>query len=81
VLMHQTVIGQEALKQMEMAGEYPDIVIGCAGGGSNYAGIAFPFMREKLAGNKNTKFIAAEPEACPSLTKGEYRTTSGTQPA
>ncbi|MBI5285693.1 MAG: pyridoxal-phosphate dependent enzyme, partial [Chloroflexi bacterium] len=65
--------GQEALKQMEMAGEYPDIVIGCAGGGSNYAGIAFPFMREKLAGNKNTKFIAAEPEACPSLTKGEYR--------
>ncbi len=73
VLMHQTVIGQEAMKQMEMAGEYPDVVIGCAGGGSNYAGMAFPFMREKLAGKKNTKFIAAEPEACPSLTKGEYR--------
>lgn len=73
VLMHQTVIGQEALRQMEMAGEYPDIVIGCAGGGSNYAGIAFPFMRENLAGNKKTRFIAVEPEACPSLTKGEYR--------
>jgi tryptophan synthase beta chain len=73
VLMHQTVIGQEALKQMELAGEYPDVVIGCAGGGSNYAGISFPFMREKLGGKKNTKFIAAEPEACPSLTKGEYR--------
>jgi tryptophan synthase beta chain len=73
VLMHQTVIGQEAMKQMEMAGEYPDIVIGCAGGGSNFAGLAFPFMREKLAGKKDTRFIAAEPEACPSLTKGEYR--------
>ena len=73
VLMHQTVIGQEALKQMEMAGEYPDVVIGCAGGGSNYAGMAFPFMREKLTGGKKTRFIAVEPEACPSLTKGEYR--------
>jgi len=73
VLMHQTVIGQEALKQMEMAGEYPDTVIGCAGGGSNFAGMAFPFMREKLGGGKQTTFIAAEPEACPSLTKGEYR--------
>jgi tryptophan synthase beta chain len=73
VLMHQTVIGQESMKQMEMAGEYPDVVIGCAGGGSNYAGMAFPFMREKLSGAKNTKFIAVEPEACPSLTKGEYR--------
>jgi len=73
VLMHQTVVGQEAMKQMEMAGEYPDVVIGCAGGGSNYAGLAFPFMREKLAGAKKTRFIAAEPEACPSLTKGEYR--------
>lgn len=73
VLMHQTVIGQEALRQMEMAGEYPDVVIGCAGGGSNLAGIAFPFMRDKLAGNKKTRFIAVEPEACPSLTKGEYR--------
>jgi len=73
VLMHQTVIGQEAMKQMEMAGEYPDVVIGCAGGGSNYAGLAFPFMRDKLSGAKKTTFIAAEPEACPSLTKGEYR--------
>ena len=73
VLMHQTVIGQEALKQMEMAGEYPDVVIGCAGGGSNFAGMAFPFMREKLVGGKKTRFVAAEPEACPSLTKGEFR--------
>jgi tryptophan synthase beta chain len=73
VLLHQTVIGQEALKQMEMAGEYPDVVIGCAGGGSNYAGLAFPFMRDCLHGKKDTRFIAAEPEACPSLTKGEYR--------
>ncbi len=84
VLMHQTVIGQEALKQMEMAGEYPDIVIGCAGGGSNFAGLAFPFMREKLVDGKKTTFIAAEPEACPSLTKGEYRydfgDTAGTTP-
>jgi tryptophan synthase beta chain len=73
VLMHQTVIGQEALRQMELAGEYPDVVIGCAGGGSNYAGIAFPFMREKIVDGKKTRFIAVEPEACPSLTKGEYR--------
>jgi len=73
VLMHQTVIGQEALKAMEMAGEYPDVVIGCAGGGSNYAGLAFPFMREKIVSGKKTRFIAAEPAACPSLTKGEYR--------
>jgi len=73
VLLHQTIIGQEAMKQMEMAGEYPEVVIGCAGGGSNYAGLVFPFMRDKLANGKKTKFIAAEPEACPSLTKGEYR--------
>ena len=73
VLMHQTVIGQEALKQMEMAGEYPDVVIGCAGGGSNYAGMVFPFMRDKLTGGKKTRFVAVEPAACPSLTKGEYR--------
>jgi tryptophan synthase beta chain len=73
VLMHQTVIGQESLKQMELAGEYPDVVIGCAGGGSNFAGLAFPFMREKLVEGKPTRFIAAEPEACPSLTRGEYR--------
>ena len=84
VLLHQTVIGQEAIKQMEMAGEYPDIVIGCAGGGSNYAGIAFPFMRDKLVEGRKTRFIAVEPEACPSLTKGEYRydfgDTAGTTP-
>ena len=73
VLMHQTVIGQEAIKQMELAGEYPDVVIGCAGGGSNLAGIAFPFMREKIVEGRKTRFIAVEPEACPSLTKGEYR--------
>ncbi|HEX5478083.1 MAG TPA: TrpB-like pyridoxal phosphate-dependent enzyme [Dehalococcoidia bacterium] len=84
VLLHQTVIGQEAIKQMEIAGEYPDIVIGCAGGGSNYAGIAFPFMRDKLVEGRKTRFIAVEPEACPSLTKGEYRydfgDTAGTTP-
>lgn len=72
VLMHQTVIGQEALKQMELAGEYPDIVVGCAGGGSNFGGIAFPFVREKLKEGKNTRIIACEPAACPSLTKGVY---------
>src|SRR5581483_4665749 len=72
VLLHQTVVGEEAMKQMEMAGEYPDVVIGCVGGGSNYGGIAFPFMRERLVGGKKTRFVAAEPESCPSLTKGEY---------
>ena len=73
VLLHQTVIGQEAIKQMEMAGEYPDIVIGCAGGGSNAAGLMFPFLKEKLDGKRDTRFIAVEPSSCPSLTKGEYR--------
>lgn len=73
VLLHQTVVGQEAMRQMEMAGEYPDVVIGCTGGGSNYAGLAFPFMRQKLDGSRRTRFVAAEPESCPSLTKGEYR--------
>ena len=73
VLMHQTVIGEEALQQMELAGEYPDVVIGCVGGGSNYAGIAFPFMRERLTADRRTRFVAVEPAACPSLTKGEYR--------
>ena len=84
VLLHQTVIGQEAIKQMEMAGEYPDVVIGCAGGGSNAAGLIFPFLREKLDGKKNTRFLAVEPASCPSLTKGEYRydfgDTAGTTP-
>jgi tryptophan synthase beta chain len=73
VLLHQTVVGQEALKQMEQAGDEPDIVIGCIGGGSNYAGLAFPFVRRKLVEGATTRFIAAEPEACPSLTRGEYR--------
>jgi tryptophan synthase beta chain len=72
VLLHQTVIGEESLKQMEMAGEYPDVVIGCVGGGSNYAGIAMPFMRDRLTAGKKTRFVAAEPEACPSITKGTY---------
>ncbi|MDP3766782.1 MAG: TrpB-like pyridoxal phosphate-dependent enzyme, partial [Dehalococcoidia bacterium] len=73
VLMHQTVVGEEALKQMELAGEYPDVVIGCVGGGSNYAGLAFPFVRRRLLEGAKTRFIAAEPEACPTLTRGEYR--------
>ena len=72
VLLHQTVIGQEALKQMEIAGEYPDVVIGCVGGGSNFAGLAFPFVGERLRAGKQTRILAAEPEACPSLTKGRY---------
>lgn len=70
VSLHQTVIGLEAEKQMEMAGEYPDIVIGCFGGGSNFSGIAFPFMRHNLSGDRSTRFIAAEPASCPKLTRG-----------
>jgi tryptophan synthase beta chain len=72
VLLHQTVIGQEALVQMEMAGDYPDLVIGCTGGGSNFAGIAFPFLGAKLRGERDVKIIAVEPAACPTLTRGEY---------
>lgn len=72
VLLHQTVIGQEALKQMEKAGEYPDVVIGCVGGGSNFAGLAFPFIGEKLRKGLKTRILTAEPEACPTLTKGVY---------
>jgi len=72
VLTHQTVIGQEAIKQLELAGEYPDVVIGCAGGGSNFAGIALPFLPDKISGKKNTRFLAVEPAACPSLTRGVY---------
>ena len=71
VLLHQTVIGQEAKKQMEKVDAYPDVVVGCVGGGSNCGGIAFPFMQDRLAGKK-VQFIAAEPAACPSLTKGVY---------
>ena len=73
VLLHQTIIGQEALKQMEQAGEEPDVVVGCVGGGSNFSGIAFPFLRRRLAKGAKTRFVAVEPEACPSLTRGEYR--------
>jgi tryptophan synthase beta chain len=73
VLLHQTVIGQETMMQMERAGEYPDTVIGCVGGGSNFAGIAIPFMRAKLREGRNTSFIACEPSACPTLTRGAYR--------
>ncbi|MDP6606917.1 MAG: TrpB-like pyridoxal phosphate-dependent enzyme [Dehalococcoidia bacterium] len=72
VLMHQTVIGQEAMLQMEMAGEEPDVVIGCVGGGSNYAGLAFPFMRARLAEGAGTRFVATEPTSCPTLTQGTY---------
>lgn len=73
VSLHQTVIGLEAEKQMEMADEYPDIVIGCFGGGSNFSGISFPFLRHKIKGNKTTRFIAAEPASCPKLTKGKFQ--------
>lgn len=74
VLMHQTIIGLEVKKQMEKTRDYPDILIGCCGGGSNFAGFAFPFFADKLSGKKNkTRFIGVEPESCPSLTKGEYR--------
>ncbi|MEA2557574.1 MAG: tryptophan synthase beta chain [Actinomycetota bacterium] len=72
VLLHQSVIGLEAQKQMAMAGEEPDVVIGCVGGGSNFAGIAYPFMAERLRGNKGTRFVATEPAACPTLTKGVF---------
>ena len=72
VLMHQTVIGEEALKQMDLAGEYPDVVIGCVGGGSNFAGIAYPFLRQNLKDGQRTRLLAVEPTATPSLTKGAY---------
>ena len=72
VLLHQTVIGQEALEQFEMAGEYPDVLVGCTGGGSNFAGFTFPFIHKNLTEGKNTQIIAVEPSASPSLTKGVY---------
>lgn len=72
VALHQTIIGLEAEKQMAMAGEYPDVVIACFGGGSNFGGISFPFMRHKISGAKQTRFIAAEPSACPKLTHGKF---------
>jgi tryptophan synthase beta chain len=71
VCLHQTVLGLEAKKQMEIAGEYPDVVIGCVGGGSNFAGIAFPFVADKAAG-KSVRLLGAEPASCPTLTKGSY---------
>ncbi|MBQ3624604.1 TrpB-like pyridoxal phosphate-dependent enzyme [Prevotella sp. Rep29] len=73
VALHQSIIGLEAEKQMEMAGEYPDTVIACFGGGSNFGGIAFPFMRHNILDGRTTKFIAAEPNSCPKLTRGEFR--------
>ena len=72
VLLHQSVIGQEALKQMDLAGEYPDVVIGCVGGGSNFGGIAYPFLQQNLTNGKRTRLLAVEPKATPSLTKGIY---------
>ena len=72
VLLHQTVVGEEALKQFALADDYPDVVIGCVGGGSNFAGLAFPFVRERQRKNLKTRFLAVEPTACPSLTKGPY---------
>jgi tryptophan synthase beta chain len=72
VLLHQTVIGQETIAQMEMAGEAPDVVVGCVGGGSNFGGLVFPWLRRKLRDGATTRFVAAEPAACPTLTKGAY---------
>jgi len=84
VLIHQSVIGEEALKQMEMADEYPDVVIGCVGGGTNFSGIAFPFLRENLKEGRKTRLLAVEPDAAPSLTRGVYEfdfgDTAGTTP-
>jgi len=84
VLLHQTVIGREAIRQMEMAGDYPDVVFACAGGGSNFAGIAFPFLGEQLRGGRSVRIVACEPVACPSLTRGRYAydfgDTAGTTP-
>src|SRR5260221_2121452 len=70
--MHQTVIGEEALKQLAEAGDTPDVIIGCTGGGSNFGGLAFPFLREKMAGRMNPVIRAVEPAACPSFTRGVY---------
>ncbi len=72
VLLHQTVIGQEAMAQLEMADDYPDVIVGCTGGGSNFAGIVFPFLGAQLRGGKKVRIVAVEPAACPSLTRGRY---------
>jgi tryptophan synthase beta chain len=73
VSLHQSIIGLESEKQMEMAEEYPDVVIGCFGGGSNFSGISFPFLRHNIKGERNTRFIAAEPASCPKLTRGKFK--------
>src|SRR4051794_2291417 len=84
VLLHQSVIGQEAMAQMENAGAQPDVIVGCVGGGSNFAGIAFPFLESMLSNGRQIRFLAAEPAACPTLTRGAYRydfgDTSGLTP-
>ena len=72
VLLHQTVVGQEAMAQMEMAGDYPDVIVGCTGGGSNFGGIVFPFLGAQLRGGSKVRIVAIEPAACPSLTRGQY---------
>ena len=72
VLLHQTVIGQEAMAQMEMADDYPDVLVGCTGGGSNFSGLVFPFLGVQLRGGKQVRIVAVEPAACPSLTRGRY---------
>jgi tryptophan synthase beta chain len=72
VLLHQTVVGQEAMKQLEMANDYPDVIVGCTGGGSNFAGIVFPFLGAQLRGGRKVRVMAIEPAACPSLTRGKY---------
>ncbi|TAK86443.1 MAG: TrpB-like pyridoxal phosphate-dependent enzyme [Betaproteobacteria bacterium] len=72
VLMHQTIVGQETMAQLEMAGDYPDVLIGCTGGGSNFAGLVFPFLGAQLRGGKKVRVVAVEPSACPSLTRGKY---------
>ncbi len=72
-MLHQTVIGLETQRQLELAGEYPDVIFGCVGGGSNFAGLALPFVRDKIVEGKKTRFVAVEPTACPSLTRGLYR--------
>src|SRR5919107_3040816 len=84
VLLHQTVIGQEAIEQLELAGEYPDVVVGCVGGGSNFGGVAFSFIRENLVNGRGTRIVPVEPSSCPTLTKGRYvydfGDTAGTTP-
>ncbi len=72
VLMHQTVVGMESMKQLEMAGDYPDVIVGCTGGGSNFGGIAFPYLGEKLRGGRDIRVVAVEPAACPTLTRGKF---------